>query len=106
MVTRKKSKKSTSKSPRKKLSTKSKSRNSRSRKTKSFSAFSAEKPQKKKLVYNDLHIPGILLVLFGLTLLPVNFGLLPQFEVFRAWPILFVLFGVVLIVNAILNSRR
>jgi LiaI-LiaF-like transmembrane region len=47
----------------------------------------------------DSHLPGLLLVAFGLLALPVNFGLIPGMEWALAWPLLIVLVGAVLVVK-------
>ena len=41
------------------------------------------------------HLPGYLLIAFGLLLFPVNFGLIPGVEWAKAWPLVLVLFGFV-----------
>jgi len=45
------------------------------------------------------HLPGLLLVAFGLVALPAVFGIIPGMEWIQAWPLLAVLLGVVLIVR-------
>jgi len=50
-------------------------------------------------VCSDPHakLPGYLLIAFGLLALPINFGLIDGLEFARAWPLLLVLFGFVLL---------
>ena len=43
------------------------------------------------------HLPGYLLIAFGLLLFPINFGLIPGVEWAKAWPLVLVLFGFVYI---------
>ena len=45
------------------------------------------------------HLPGMLLVAFGLVALPISFGLIPGMEWFQILPLVLVLVGVVLIVK-------
>ena len=63
------------------------------------------KPASASKEKDDLHVPGALLIAFGLMLLPVNYDLLPGLEVLKAWPLLFVLFGFVLFVKSTLAKR-
>ncbi|MBD3210502.1 hypothetical protein GF318_03925 [Candidatus Micrarchaeota archaeon] len=51
------------------------------------------KTARQKEVENP-HLPGYLLIAFGMLTLPLNFGLLPGLEWMKAWPLLLVLFGV------------
>lgn len=60
---------------------------------------------KSKNDKDDLHIPGAILIAFGLMLLPVNYDLVPGLEPLKAWPLLFVLFGFVLFVKSTLSKR-
>ncbi len=50
-------------------------------------------------VCSDPHarLPAYLLIAFGLLALPINFGLIGQLEFAKAWPLLLVLFGFVLL---------
>ncbi len=43
------------------------------------------------------YLPGYLLIALGLLALPINFGLIEMLEFARAWPLLMVIFGFVLI---------
>jgi len=43
------------------------------------------------------HLPGYLLIAFGLLLFPINFDLIPGVEWAKAWPLVLVLFGFVYI---------
>jgi len=45
------------------------------------------------------HLPGYLLIALGLLAVPLNFGLLPGLEFAKAWPLLLVLFGFVVLVK-------
>jgi len=45
------------------------------------------------------HLPGILLAVFGLLALMINFGMVPGLESARAWPLLPFLFGIVYVVR-------
>lgn len=63
------------------------------------------KPKAVTREKDDLHIPGALLIAFGLMLLPVNYDLLPGLESLKAWPLLFVLFGFVLFIKSTLAKR-
>jgi len=52
-------------------------------------------------------LPGYLLISLGLVFLPVTMGLIPQFEwVAKGWPILVVLFGITMVVKAVVCSIR
>lgn len=52
------------------------------------------------------HLPGYLLIAFGLLALPLNFGLLGGMEWVKAWPLLLVLFGFSILAKvAICRSR-
>ena len=52
------------------------------------------------------HLPGYLLIAFGLLALPVNFGLIPGMDWLKSWPLLLVLFGVTMVAKvAICRSR-
>ncbi len=54
---------------------------------------------------NHAHLPGSLLIGLGLVTLPLNFGLIPGLEFAKAWPLLMVLFGFVLIVKEPLSKH-
>lgn len=55
---------------------------------------------------NHPHLPGLLLTAFGLIALPLNFDMIPGFEWARAWPLLVVLSGLVMVVRVyICNSK-
>jgi len=43
------------------------------------------------------YLPGYLLIALGLLALPLNFGLIDALEFAKAWPLLMVIFGFVLI---------
>lgn len=43
------------------------------------------------------HLPGYLLIAFGLLALPINFGMIEPLEFAKAWPLLLVIFGFVLL---------
>ena len=43
------------------------------------------------------HLPGYLLIALGLLALPINLGFIPGLEWAKAWPLLLVLFGFVLL---------
>ncbi len=47
----------------------------------------------------DSWLPGYLLIGFGSLALPLNFGVLEGLEPLKAWPVLMVLAGVVLVVK-------
>lgn len=63
----------------------------------------ASKPAKSE---ENPHLPGYLLIAFGLLALPINFGLLPGLEWLKAWPLLLVLFGVAFVVKTVLSKGR
>ncbi|MBU0532248.1 hypothetical protein KKB44_02020 [Candidatus Micrarchaeota archaeon] len=52
------------------------------------------------------HLPGYLLIAFGLLALPLNFGLIPGLEWAKAWPLLLVLFGIAMVVKTVLAKGR
>jgi len=53
------------------------------------------------------HLRGFLLAALGLVALPVSFGFMPEFDwVAKGWPILLVMFGIVLVAKAFICSRR
>jgi hypothetical protein len=52
------------------------------------------------------HLPGYLLIAFGLLALPINFGLLPGLEWLKAWPLLLVLFGFAHLTKTFLSKGR
>mgnify|MGYP001187607845 CR=1 FL=1 len=45
------------------------------------------------------HLPGLLLVAFGMLALPINFGLIPGMEWALAWPLLIVLIGAAMVMK-------
>jgi hypothetical protein len=45
------------------------------------------------------HLPAYLLIAFGLMTLPINFGLIGGLEFAKAWPLLLVMIGFVLLVK-------
>ncbi len=51
-------------------------------------------------------LPGYLLIAFGLLTLPVNFGLVPELEWARAWPLLLVMFGFVLLAKVVICKAK
>ena len=46
---------------------------------------------------NHSHLPGLLLMGAGLVALPLNFGLIAGLEWARAWPLVIVLIGAVMV---------
>jgi hypothetical protein len=54
---------------------------------------------------DNAHLPGYLLIAWGLLALPLNFGLLPGFEWAKAWPLILVLFGIVFIVKNVIAEE-
>jgi hypothetical protein len=54
----------------------------------------------------DSWLPGYLLIGFGVLALPLNFGVLQGMEVLRAWPVLMILIGIVLVVKIELCRSR
>ena len=54
----------------------------------------------------NMHLPGFLMIAFGLLALPLNFGLIVGIEWAKAWPLLLVLFGVAHVVKTILSEGR
>jgi len=62
-----------------------------------------EKPARSSCICGDnchenhSHLPGLLLMGIGLIALPLNFGIVSGFEWARAWPLVIVLIGAVLV---------
>lgn len=60
------------------------------------------RPSRRECVCGDnchddhSHLPGLLLAAFGLLALPLNFGMIPGLEWALAWPVFFVIVGVVM----------
>jgi len=52
------------------------------------------------------HLPGYLLIAFGLMALPLNFGLVPGLEWAKAWPLLLVLLGITYVAKTVLAKGR
>ncbi|MFH1393330.1 MAG: DUF5668 domain-containing protein [Candidatus Micrarchaeota archaeon] len=50
-------------------------------------------------------LPGYLLIALGIMAVPLNFGMLPSMDWAKAWPLLLVLFGFVMVVRATLCRR-
>lgn len=50
-------------------------------------------------------LPGYLLIALGLMAVPLNFGVMPELSWLKAWPLLAVLFGFVVVVRATLCRR-
>jgi|GEM_PF-1475234 len=50
-------------------------------------------------------LPGYLLIALGMMAVPLNFGLLPAVDWAKAWPLLLVLFGFVLVVRTTLCRK-
>ena len=58
--------------------------------------------QKECICGGDCHdphanLPGYILISLGVIAIPLNLGMVGGFELARAWPLLFVLFGFVLL---------
>ena len=54
----------------------------------------------------NMHLPGFLMIAFGLLALPLNFGLVAGIEWVKAWPLLLVLFGVAHVVKTTLSEGK
>ncbi|MDD5339750.1 MAG: DUF5668 domain-containing protein [Candidatus ainarchaeum sp.] len=54
----------------------------------------------------DSWLPAYLLICFGALALPINFGVLQGLEVLKAWPVLMILVGIVLVVKIELCRSR
>lgn len=52
------------------------------------------------------HLPGYLLIAFGLITLPLNFGLVPGLEWAKAWPLMLVLLGITYVSKTVLAKGR
>lgn len=52
------------------------------------------------------HLPGMLLIAYGLLALPLNLDLIPGLEWAKAWPLVLALFGVVLVVKEMLSPSK
>ncbi|MEM4359074.1 MAG: DUF5668 domain-containing protein [Candidatus Bilamarchaeaceae archaeon] len=52
------------------------------------------------------YLPGYLLIALGSLALPINFDLLPGLQWAKAWPLLLVLFGIVIIVKTAICRRK
>jgi hypothetical protein len=52
------------------------------------------------------HLPGYLLIAFGLLALPINFGLISGLEWAKAWPLLLVLVGATLVAKVTLCKAQ
>lgn len=50
-------------------------------------------------------LPGYYLIALGLMAVPLNLGMLPGMEWAKAWPLLFSLFGFVLVVKSLVCKR-
>ncbi len=50
-------------------------------------------------------LPGYLAIALGVLAVPLNFGFVPTLEWAKAWPLLFVLFGFVMVIRATLCRR-
>ncbi|HID72996.1 TPA: hypothetical protein EYP38_03560 [Candidatus Micrarchaeota archaeon] len=50
-------------------------------------------------------LPGYLLIALGIMAVPLNFGFLPMMDWAKAWPLLLVLFGFVLVIRTTLCRR-
>ena len=88
-----KSKKVISMTTRKKLKKKS------SQKNKTCACGSCE--------YPNPHLPGYLVMALGMMFLPISFGFMPEFDaIAKGWPILVVLFGMVLVAKASVCSGK
>ena len=83
-------------------------RTKKSSKTKTAKPKSKAKAPKAKTVSNgcicggechDPHanLPGYILIALGVIAIPLNFGMVNGLDFTRAWPLLFVLFGFVLL---------
>lgn len=57
---------------------------------------------------DDTHarLPGYLLIALGMMAVPLNFGLFPQLDWARAWPLVLVLFGFVLVVRTVICKQK
>jgi hypothetical protein len=69
------------------------------RKRKKTSSRKAPKRSKE-----NPHLPGYLLIAWGLMTLPLNFGLVPGLEWAKAWPLILVLFGIIFIVKNVISE--
>ncbi len=80
----------------------------RKRRTKSKSAKSAAKAcYCGTCNHPHAHVPGYLLATLGAVALPFTMGVVPGFGwVAAGWPFLLILFGVVMIVKAIICSSK
>ena len=77
------------------------------KRTKTRSKPKAKAPKKKTVSNgcicggecNDPHanLPGYILIALGIIAIPLNFGMVGGLDFTRAWPLLFVLFGFVLL---------
>ena len=63
----------------------------------------AAKPSAKKHSVRDAHLPGYLMIAFGLIGLGINFDLLGGLTWAKAYPLLAVLFGAVALVKVIIS---
>ena len=52
------------------------------------------------------HLPGYLLIAFGLLAIPLNFGMVDGFEFAKAWPLLLVLFGVAILAKVQICRKK
>lgn len=66
---------------------------------------SASKPSPKKHEVRDAHLPGYLMIAFGLIGLGINFDLLGGMTWAKAYPLLAVLFGAVALVKVIISRE-
>ena len=66
---------------------------------------SASKPSSKKHGVRDAHLPGYLMIAFGLIGLGINFDLLGGMTWAKAYPLLAVLFGAVALVKVIISRE-
>jgi hypothetical protein len=57
--------------------------------------------------YPNPHLPGYLIMALGMMFLPISFGFMPEFDwIAKGWPILVVLFGMVLVAKASVCSSQ
>ena len=62
-------------------------------------------PKKKSVQRSNPHLPGTLMIAFGLIGLGVNYDLLAGLDWLKAYPLLAVLFGIVAIAEVLISRR-
>lgn len=87
-------------------------RKSKSRsKTKTAKPKSSSKGPKSCICGSECYdkhanLPGYILIALGLVAIPLNLGMMGGFDLARAWPLLFVLFGFVLLAKVQLCRHK